>query len=93
MKAIESHKGIVVALILFAVLMLAYNYLAPSVSVVAPDLVTTGPGAQVISLSSSLQSITFDQSIFSSPGFQMLTDFSTPLPTKVIGRNNPFDAL
>jgi hypothetical protein len=93
MKSLESHKGIVIAVVLFALVILAYNYLAPSTSTVAPDLVTAGPGAEVVSLYSSLQSITFDQSIFTSPSYESLTDFSTPLPTEAIGRTSPFDAL
>jgi hypothetical protein len=93
MKILENHKGIVVAIILFAAVMLAYNYIAPSTSITAPDLVTQGAGAEVVSLYSSLQSITFDQSIFTSPSYEALTDFSTPLPTEAVGRSNPFDAL
>lgn len=93
MKSLEDHKGIVVAVFLFAMVIVAYNLLAPSASIVAPDIVTTGPGAEVVSLYSSLQSINFDQTIFNSPAYQNLTDFSTPLPTETVGRTNPFDAL
>jgi|GEM_PF-5291124 len=93
MKSLENHKGIVVAVFVFLMVILAYNYLAPSASITAPDLVTAGPGAEVVSLYSSLQSITFDQTLFSSPAYRNLTDFSTPLPTETVGRSNPFDAL
>jgi hypothetical protein len=93
MKSLESHKGIVVAVFIFIFAIIAYNYLAPDTSTVAPDIVTSGPGAEVVSLYSSLQSITFDQSLFTSTGYTNLTDFSTPLPTEAIGRTNPFDAL
>jgi hypothetical protein len=93
MKTIESHKGIVITIVLFLAVIIAYNMFAPSVSSVAPDLVTAGAGAEIVSLYSSLQTINFDQSLFSSPGYQALSDFSTPLPAEAIGRNNPFDAL
>jgi len=93
MKTLESHKGMVITIVLFLVVIVAYNMFAPSATTVAPDLVTSGAGAEVVSLYSSLQSINFDQSLFNSPGYQALSDFSTPLPTEAIGRNNPFDAL
>ena len=93
MQFLENHKGIVTAIFIFFLVIVGYNYLAPVSTTVAPDLVTSGPGAQIVSLNKSLASIKFDQTIFSSPAYLSLTDFSTPLPTKPVGRSNPFDAL
>jgi len=41
-------------------------------------------------MSNDLQAVNFDQQIFTSPGFLLLTNFSLEVPQKPIGRNNPF---
>ena len=61
--------------------------LAPSESSVS------GVGNDLLKIFSELQSVTFDQSLFSSPGYLGLTDFSTSIPPQTTGRTNPFDAI
>jgi hypothetical protein len=94
MKALNAHKGLLITIIVLAVGLYVYNsYFASNTSIVAPDLITTGPGADVVSLYSSLQSINFDQTLFTSTAYENLTDFSTALPSIPLGRSNPFSAL
>lgn len=50
-------------------------------------------GQDLVDLLSELQSVKLDQSIFQSPGFTSLTDFSTILPDLPRGKKNPFSKL
>ncbi len=40
-----------------------------------------------------LQSITFDDSLYEDPSFQQLVDFSRPIESQPVGRDNPFAPL
>jgi hypothetical protein len=47
-------------------------------------------GANVLSLLNQIQSLKIDTSIFKSPVYQSLIDYSIPIPTLPVGRSDPF---
>ncbi len=54
------------------------------------DSTTTPIGQDILSLLSSFQSVSIDSTLFSSPLFQSLKDFSVALSPEQQGRSNPF---
>jgi hypothetical protein len=61
----------------------------PVLSTAANAQAPEGTQAMVQSLL-SLQSVTLNDSLFSSPSFQALKDFTTPITSEPVGRNDPF---
>jgi hypothetical protein len=94
MKSLENNKNVVYAIVLFAVAIIAYNYLLKS----SQEASLTGISAQnigndVVELNRSLQAVTLDQTLFSSAEFKSLTDWSPNLSPQPQGRTNPFAPL
>ena len=54
---------------------------------------TLAVGQDLINLLDRLQSVELDSSIFNSPAFKSLTDYSIQLPTIPQGRLNPFQSI
>lgn len=50
-------------------------------------------GADVLTLLNKINSLRIDASIFASPSYQSLVDFSVEIPTENVGRPNPFAPL
>lgn len=91
MKSLEKNKTAVYALLIFAVAIIGYNYLLKS----SQESATAGISAEnigndVVQLNQQLQTVTLDQSVFSSAAYKSLTDWAPQLPTPNSGRNNPF---
>ena len=94
MKALKNNKSLVVAVVVFVVAILIYNFfLAPTQSAINQGVATEGIGNDVVALYQSLQSATLDQSLFSSASYRSLVDFSVTIPSQPVGRTNPFDIL
>lgn len=94
MKFFEKNKTLVIALVLFAVAILVYNFfLQPTVNTIDQNSATATAGGDVVALNQRLQSATLDQSLFSTTAYRELVDFSTPIASQPIGRTNPFDIL
>lgn len=59
-----------------------------------PTLTTTDTGAVVsqnlLVMLKNLHTITLDDSLFSDPAFQSLTNFGVIIPEQPVGRRNPF---
>jgi hypothetical protein len=47
-------------------------------------------GSDVLSLLDQIQSLRIDTTLFQSPVYQSLTDFTVPIPPENIGKANPF---
>ena len=47
-------------------------------------------GTDVLTLLNQIQSLRIDKSIFESPEYQSLNDFSVAIPPQPVGRPNPF---
>ncbi len=51
---------------------------------------TSATGAQVLALLNRLQNITLDDSIFKSPAFANLQDWTVTITPQQVGRSNPY---
>src|SRR5690348_5607045 len=70
-----------------------YVYSKNDVPATTPDLSANGDtvlGEDILSLADKLNTITIDQSVFTSPLFESLVDHDTPLSPETQGRPNPF---
>src|SRR5687767_14893182 len=82
MKALEKNKGIVIAVVVFVMVIVAYNMFFKAdplleVPVVSPAV---EQGSDIVELYDSLQAVTFEEHVFSSSVYRSLVDFSTPIP-------------
>lgn len=55
-----------------------------------PSGISDNVGTEILALLNQIQSIEIDASIFSSPVYQTLRDYSVPIPPQNVGRQNPF---
>ncbi|NCN08026.1 hypothetical protein GW944_00455 [Candidatus Parcubacteria bacterium] len=91
MEILSKNKGIILTAILIMLVIFVYNtFLSSSSLFSSGNLSTPSIGGEVLKMSNDLQAVNFDQQIFTSPGFLLLTNFSLEVPQKPIGRNNPF---
>lgn len=54
------------------------------------DGISDNVGAEVLALLQQIQSIEIDASVFSSPVYRTLRDYSVSIPPQNVGRQNPF---
>jgi hypothetical protein len=94
MKSLENNKNVVYAIVLFAIAIIAYNFLLKSSQEASLNGISAqNIGNDVVELNRSLQAVTLDQSLFSSPEYKTLTDWSPNIPSQPQGRSNPFAPL
>lgn len=93
MELLQKNKILITVVILFVLALWAYNSFFKVDSSVPTDAAAQTVGSDVLSLYSSLQSVTLEQSLFSSPLYRNLIDFSTPLQSQPVGRPNPFAVI
>lgn len=94
MKLLNQNKGVIAAIIIFVSLLWLYNTFFSSELVLdegntAARLAGTG----LVNTFSSLEGVTFDQTIFSHRAYQSLIDFSVIVPAQPVGRPNPFNTI
>lgn len=63
---------------------------APSGELLASTEEASPLSSDLLSVLSNLHTIKLDESIFSDPAFQSLTNFGVELPPENVGRRNPF---
>ncbi len=81
-----------VALLVAAIVL--YNFFFKSEAITVPsESAASAIGEDLIKIRGDLQKVTLDQTIFSSPGYLLLIDFSTEIPKQATGRSNPFDII
>ena len=89
-----KNKGIPITVTVFIVVMVVYNLFFKSETVSLPNessaLVI---GDDLIKIFNQLQGVTLDQTLFSSPGYLLLEDFSNSIPAQATGRPNPFNVI
>jgi len=94
MNMIKQNKGTLIAIIIFIVAMFVYKLFFKSEAITIPsELPASSIGDDLIKIRGELQAVTLDRAIFSSPGYLLLTDFSTAIPQQPTGRPNPFDII
>ncbi len=90
-----THKTII-SLAALAVLIVGYLVFSTNTTPLRADTASELPdtpepvGQDILDLLTSFRSVSIDASIFASPLFQSLHDFSSVLPAQVQGRANPF---
>ena len=94
MKTLVANKGILVAVAVFVVVIFLYNtFFKPETITVPSELAASSIGNDLLKMHDELQRVSFDQSIFSSPSYLLLTDFSVDIPQQITGRPNPFNII
>jgi len=94
MKTLTKNKGILLSAVLIILLMFAYSMFFDSGALPIPSEVTASSiGEDLIKTHTELQQVTLDQSLFTTPGYLLLIDFSTTIPVQPTGRPNPFNVI
>ncbi len=91
MKNSKNKRSVILAIILFGLLVLAYKVIfAPSDSSLSDENVVAS--TRVEGILKEIESINFDTSIIENQNFKSLKSFETPLISLPVGRKNPFSA-
>lgn len=90
-KFIEKNKGIIVTILLLLIVMYGYNFFAPDVPTTAG--LAPASGEALLRMSQEIQSVNFEQNLFTTPGYRLLIDFSTEVIPDIPGRINPFASI
>lgn len=94
MKVLAKNKGILAAVALFIAAMFLYNiFFKSEVVTTSSESSAFSVGDDLLKIRGELQEVTLDRTVFSSPGYLLLTDFSTAIPQQATGRSNPFDII
>lgn len=94
MKTLSKNKGILAVVAILILTMYLYNLFFKSETTPAPNESSASSiGDDLLKMHGKLQKVTLDQSLFSSPGFLKLTDFSSSIPQQTTGRPNPFNVI
>jgi hypothetical protein len=94
MELLQKNKSLIIGVIILGAAFFAYaNFFKPEAGSTSADLSAEEIGSDVLALYASLQSVSLDQSLFSSPLYRNLQDFSTTLSSQPVGRTNPFDII
>jgi len=94
-KPQNSHLPEIIAIVLVVAAVGYYFYSSSSSNTTTSSsftvsTATSSVGASVLALLSQVSSLKIDTSLFQSPVYQSLTDFTQPIPTEPIGKSNPF---
>ena len=94
MEILTKNKGILAAIAIFIVAILLYNLFFKSETLLVPsELSASSIGDDLLKIRGELQKVTLSRNIFSSPGYLLLSDFSTAIPQQTTGRPNPFNII
>lgn len=94
MDFLNKNKITISAVLIFSLALWIYSsFFKGGNVVVTSDTNADSVGADVLSLNSSLQSVSLDQSLFTTSLYRNLVDFSTAIPSQSVGRTNPFDII
>lgn len=96
MEFLKKHKTILIIVVVVAIGLILYNSLggteiASVDETLSSESVSSGAESdEILALLATLRAIEFDTSVFESPVFLGLVDFSVPLVPEPVGRPNPF---
>ncbi|OHA89257.1 MAG: hypothetical protein A3C70_00210 [Candidatus Zambryskibacteria bacterium RIFCSPHIGHO2_02_FULL_43_14] len=94
MKTLAKNKGILATVAIFILVIFLYNLFFKSETDPVPsELSASNIGDNLVKTQKELQAVTLDKTLFSSPGYLLLTDFSISVPSQPTGRSNPFDII
>lgn len=92
-ELLNKNKTLIVTVIVFVAALWVYSSFVKPTLTTPTNTSTREVGSDILALYASLQSVTLDQSLFSSPLYRNLVDFSTPLASQPVGRTNPFGTI
>jgi hypothetical protein len=91
MKRSSNRRSIILSLILLILVIVAYNTLMSSPEEQGEEVAADLAGSsRVEALLATVNGISFDRSVFSDPRFATLKSIETPLPSRPVGKQNPF---
>ncbi|MBX4189362.1 hypothetical protein KW785_02075 [Candidatus Parcubacteria bacterium] len=95
MKSLEKNKGTLIAIILFVLVIIFYNFFFKADQAISEEGVTAETiGNDIIALDQSLEAVTLDTAgLFNTPAYRALADFSPKLSPQPVGRAHPFDPV
>lgn len=94
MKTLVNNKGMLAATFIFILVIFFYNIFFKSETIPeSAELSASSTGDDLVKIFEELQAVTLDPTLFSSPGYLLLTDFSTAIPPQTTGRPNPFGVI
>lgn len=94
MDIINKNKGLVLGSLLLVLFLVVYNlFLRPLSFFSAGNPATPSIGPELVKMSQELSAVTLDRTLFSSPGFLLLSDMSVEVSPQVVGRPNPFNII
>ncbi len=94
MKTLKEHKGKILALVVFLVVIFLYKILfSTNEAVIESGTSAQIVGQDIIALNASIGRINLESPLFNSRPFKNLIDFTVTVLPQPIGRNNPFDVI
>lgn len=90
MKNFKKNKTNLLAVAVFLLVVIGYKVVIESDAIPPDDTAARDIGSDLIETLEKLESITFDQTILSSPAYRALIDTGAPVPESPVGRPNPF---
>lgn len=94
MEMLTKNKGMIATIIILILGVFFYNSFFNSEAISIPDESSTlSVGNDLLKTFEDLKMVTLDQTLFSSKGYLLLTDFSMDIPQQATGRTNPFNII
>lgn len=98
MKEKQSKKTLIILIVIAIVGLIIYFYITGKPSDSSVSSLETGEsatdaqlaGTRVLNLLNQINSLKIDSTIFESPAYKSLIDYSVAIPERSIGRQNPF---
>ena len=88
MEALAKNKGAIIGGIILLAGLYGYNtFISGTIDSTPP---AANVGADLIKVSDNISRATLSRELFSTAGYKLLSDWSTPLQPQVVGRANPF---
>ncbi len=87
-------KNILIAIVLLAIGIAGFMYFGKSGTetsiLISQNSKANSIGADILSALNQLDSLKLDESVFEDASFKTLVNFSRPIQSQPVGRNNPF---
>lgn len=96
METLNKNRKIIWAIVIIVLAFFLYNFLAGSEATPAiggSGLATNEANTDLLRMATELAAVDYKSDLFSTPGYQLLVDFSVPLASQPTGRSNPFDII
>ena len=90
---IFKNKGMIGVIVVFILFMFLYSFFFKEAVDPSSTANASAVGDDLVKLYSNLKQVTLDQSVFSSKGYLLLSDFSVVIPQQPVGRPNPFNTI